>query len=90
MIDDKKNEKLETAAQDPSRRAAMGVGLAAAIAVLARLATGTASAETATTKTGTKYVKKSRAKTNTKYVKKSLPKTKAMFPVNTNRYDPYK
>lgn len=55
MIANEENEKRETATRDPSRRVAMGVGLAAAIAVvagLAKLATSTASAAPAKRKTG--------------------------------------
>jgi hypothetical protein len=47
MIEDGQNKKPEIGAHDSSRRAAMGLGLAAAIAVLAKSATGTASAASA-------------------------------------------
>ena len=76
MIEDKQNDASTTDPRDLGRRTVMKVGLAAAMAVLAKLATNAASAETALPKTNTKYNKlPSQAKANTKYTKytKSLP-----------------
>jgi hypothetical protein len=90
MIENEKNQTTKTAPEDPSRRAAMGVGLAAAIAVVAgfaKLATSTASAEPAKRKTGTTYTKSPLpSKKNTPYTKspkKSTPYTK--FPKRSGR-----
>jgi hypothetical protein len=72
MTKENNDKKLATAAQDPNRRAAIGLGLAAAIAVLAKLGTSAASAQSSTPgkklpakKTGTTKSDQAKKKTGT-------------------------
>ncbi len=86
------SRKPTAAVRDFNRRAAMGAGLAAAVALLAGAATNDASAEplkkagTTYKKTGTKYVKKTGTtytkKAGTKYVQKAGTKYQKGLPKN--------